>query len=230
MNYRLTFCRPLVKPLAAALVVALLAWTFVNIGDEMGEGDTRVFDMVILQAAQVLRTSHPWVVEVMRDLSGLGGVTVLTLLSVVTVAYLAVLKSRPDALLVAAAVVTGSTGVSLLKDWFGRARPDVAFAVLAAPGTSFPSGHATISAIVFLTLGALLASTRSRRLEQLYILAVAALMTVLVGTSRIALGVHWATDVLAGWAIGTAWALLWLMVTHAVTRTSRVASPRLLDG
>ena len=229
MKYRLGSYRPLVGPLVAGLVAALLAWTFIGIGDEMGEGDTGAFDMAILRAAQSLRAGHPWVAEVMRDLSGLGSVTVLTLFSVVTVGYLAVVRSRPAALLVAAAVITGSMGVSLLKTWFGRPRPDVAFAGLVAPGMSFPSGHAAISAIIFLTLGALLASSRSRTLEQLYILAVAILMTVLVGTSRIALGVHWATDVLAGWAMGTAWALIWLIVTHGVVRTSRTESSGPLD-
>jgi undecaprenyl-diphosphatase len=86
-----------------------------------------------------------------------------------------------------------------------------------APGLSFPSGHAGISAIVFLTLGALLASTRSRAVERSYILGTATLMTVLVGLSRIALGVHWATDVLAGWAFGAVWALIWLMLARRLS-------------
>jgi undecaprenyl-diphosphatase len=126
----------------------------------------------------------------MRDLSGLGSVAVLTQFSLVTVGYLALVRSRPAELLVAAAVITGSAGASLLTNRFGRPRLDVAFAEHVAPGMSFPSGHAAMSAVVFLTLGAWLANTRSRSLEQMYILAVASLMTVLVGTSRIALGVH----------------------------------------
>lgn len=211
--------------LVAGLVVAVLTWTSITIGDEMGEGETRAFDMAILRAARSLRALHPGMAEVMRDLSGLGSVTVLTLLSVFTVGYLAVVRSRPVALSVAAVVITGSVGVSLLKTWFGRPRPDVAFAYLVVPGMSFPSGHAAMSAIVFLTLGVSLANARSRTREQLYILAVATLMTVLVGISRIALGVHWATDVLAGWAMGTAWALFWLLVTQGVARASRAASP-----
>ena len=202
----------------------MLTWIFIRIGEEMLEGDTGAFDMAILRAAQSLRTGHPWLAEVMLDLSGLGSVTVLTLFSIVTVGYLAVVRSRQVALLVALAVITGSGGVSLLKNGFSRPRPDVAFAELVPPGMSFPSGHAAMSAVVFLTLGALLASTRGRTLEQMYILAAASLMTVLVGTSRIALGVHWATDVLAGWAIGTAWALIWLLVARVQTsRTSSLA-------
>jgi undecaprenyl-diphosphatase len=158
------------------------------------------------------------VAEVMRDLSGLGSTAVLTLFTAVTVCYLALVSARATALLVAAAVITGSVGVSWLKAWFGRLRPAADFAELLAPGLSFPSGHAGVSAIVFLTLGALLASTRSRAIERMYILAMASLMTLLVGLSRIALGVHWATDVLAGWAFGAAWAVIWVLLARRLNR------------
>lgn len=217
--------RLLIRPLIAGLLAALSAWIFIRTSEEMLEGDTGAFDMTVLRIAQALRSRHPWVAEVMQDLSGLGSVTVLTLFSVIAVAYLGIVRSRLAALLVAAAILTGSLGVDLLKNGFGRSRPDVAFAQLVAPGLSFPSGHAAMSAIVFLTIGALLAGTRSRTLEQMYILGVASLMAVLVGISRVVLGVHWATDVLAGWAIGTAWALIWLLALRRLAQTSRTASP-----
>lgn len=216
--------RPLFRPLIAGLVVVLLVWAFIEISGEMVEGDTGAFDTSILRGAQSLRTGRPWVAEVMRDLSGLGSTAVLTLLTLITVGYLVVVRAPATALLVAAAVIAGSAAINLLKAQFGRPRPDRTFAELLAPGMSFPSGHAAMSAIVFLTLGALLASTRGRAREQVYILAMATLMTVLVGMSRIALGVHWATDVLAGWAFGTAWALIWLLVARRLLRTGRMAS------
>jgi undecaprenyl-diphosphatase len=210
--------------LIAGLVVVLSIWAFIGISGEMVEGDTGAFDMAILQAAQSLRTSHPWVAEVMRDLSGLGSTAVLTLFTIITVGYLVVVRAPATALLVAAAVVAGSVGINLLKAQFGRPRPDRTFAELLAPGMSFPSGHAAMSAIVFLTLGALLASTRGRAREQVYIFAMATLMAVLVGMSRIVLGVHWATDVLAGWAFGTAWALISLLIARRLLRTGWMAS------
>jgi undecaprenyl-diphosphatase len=210
--------RSLYLPLTAGLVVVLLVWAFVQIGSEMVEGDTRSFDTRLLQAALSLRAGHPWLAEVMRDLSGLGSAVVLTLFTTVTVGYLALVSARVTALLVATAVITGSVGVSLLKAGFDRERPAAAFAELIAPGLSFPSGHAGNSAIVFLTLGALLASTRNRGIERIYIMAMASLMTLLVGLSRIALGVHWATDVLAGWAFGAAWALAWLLLARRLAR------------
>jgi len=205
-------------PLLAGLVTALLIWAFIQISSEMVEGDTRAFDVAILRAAQTFRVGHTWVAEVMRDLSGLGSTAVLTLFTVVAIGYLAVVRARLMALLVAAAVITGSVGVSLLKAQFGRPRPGADFAELIAPGMSFPSGHATISAIVFLTIAALIASTRTRTSEQAYIVAMATLMALLVGLSRIALGVHWATDVVAGWAFGAAWSLAWLLLTRVLTR------------
>jgi undecaprenyl-diphosphatase len=186
------------RPLLAGLVAALLIWAFIQISSEMVEGDTRAFDVAILRAAQTFRGSHTWVAEVMRDLSGLGSTAVLTLFTVIAVGYLAVIGARLIPLLMAAAIITGSAGVSLLKAQFGRPRPGPDFAVLIAPGMSFPSGHATISAIVFLTIAALIATTRTRASEQTYILAMATLMALLVGLSRIALGVHWATDVSLG--------------------------------
>ena len=210
-------------------MAALLVWAFIAISSEMVEGDTHAVDMAILQAAQSLRTGQPWVSEVMRDLSGLGSTVVLTLFTLIMLGYLLVVGSRTTALLVAVAVIAGSAGVNVLKAQFGRPRPDAAFSELLASGMSFPSGHAAMSAIVFLTLGALLASTRTRTLEQVYILAAATLMTVLVGTSRIALGVHWATDVLAGWALGTAWALVWLLVARRLMRTGQMSPQEPLE-
>jgi undecaprenyl-diphosphatase len=201
----------LLKPLLVGLASALLALTFVLLGSEVLEGDTRSFDTHLLHSAQSLRASHNWLADVLRDLSGLGSTTVLALLTVATMGYLALVSARTPAVLVGASVATGAVLVSVFKSAFGRLRPDAAFAELVASGLSFPSGHASMSAVVFLTLGALIASTRSRLGERIYILATAAFMTLLVGLSRVALGVHWATDVLGGWAFGAGWAMLWLL-------------------
>jgi undecaprenyl-diphosphatase len=210
----------LVRPLAIGTVAAVLLLAFAHLGGEVVEGDTRGFDTLLLHQAHALRSAHPWVAEVMRDLSGLGSTTVLTLFTLITAGFLYIVAARHIAMMVIGAVITGTVMVNLLKALFGRIRPDAAFAEMLAPGLSFPSGHAGISAIVFLTLGALLAGTRVRLVERTFILAMAALMTLLVGISRVALGVHWATDVLAGWAIGAAWAMLWLLLVRAQVRPS----------
>ena len=208
----------LVQTLGFGLMAVLFILAFALLAGEMLEGDTRAFDMVLLRAAQALVVAHPWVFEVMRDLSGLGSTVVLTLFTVITVGYLALVSMRASALLVAASTISGSLCVSAFKVVFGRARPDTAYAELVATTLSFPSGHATMSAVVFLTLGALVASTRPLWIERIYILGAAATMTVLVGISRISLGVHWATDVLGGWAFGSAWAIAWLLLAGFLRR------------
>jgi undecaprenyl-diphosphatase len=199
-------------------LLALLICVFLQISVEMLEGQTRAFDISTLRSAQALRVGRPWLAEALRDLSGLGSTSALVLMTVSSVGYLVVVRERTTALLTALAVCTGSIGVSLLKTYFGRPRPDARFAELVVSGMSFPSGHAANSTIVLLTIAALLASNRTRVIERLYILAVASLLAVFVGLSRIALGVHWATDVAAGWSLGAFWAIVWLLVAHRVNR------------
>ncbi len=211
-----TFQPSLLKPLLFVLVATLLALAFAMLGSEVGEGDTLFVDMQVLQRAHALRAGHPWLAEFMRDLSGLGSTVVLTLFTLATVGYLALVSQRAMAIFVATSAISGTVLVSVFKAAFGRIRPDFAYAELAASGLSFPSGHASMSALVFLTMGALLASSHKRVSERLYILMTAGLMTLLVGLSRVALGVHYATDVLGGWAFGSAWAIAWLLLARIV--------------
>ncbi len=211
----------LARTLGFLLLAVLLMLAFAMLAGEMLEGDTRAFDMVLLRAAQSLRAARPWVTETMRDISGLGSKAVLTLFTVTTVGYLALVSTRTRVFVVAASIISGSICVSAFKAAFGRARPDTAYAELVATGLSFPSGHATMSAVVFLTLGAIVARTRARWVERIYILGAAALMTMLVGVSRIALGVHWATDVLGGWAFGAGWAIAWLLLASVLDHRRR---------
>jgi undecaprenyl-diphosphatase len=219
---RVDALRTLVVPLVAGLGVVLLLLLFSLLASEVLEGDTHALDMQLLDAAERIRTAHPRFAVVMRDLSGLGSAVVLSFLVVATVVYLVLLSARISAILVAVSTAAGAVLIHLLlKPAFGRLRPDLASADHAAWGMSFPSGHASMSAIVFLTLGALLANTRSRWVERAFILAMAAVATFLVGVSRVALGVHWATDVLAGWALGAAWAIGCLLVAHRVLRAKK---------
>ncbi|WP_310383492.1 phosphatase PAP2 family protein [Roseateles sp.] len=204
----------LVKALLVGLLAVLLLLAFVVGGAEVMEGDTRSFDVYLLQRAQSLRAGHPWLAAIMRDFSALGSTAVMTLFTLISVGYLTLVSARVTALLVATSVCTGAVFVQILKAAFGRLRPEAGFADLVATGLSFPSGHTSMSAIVFLTLGALIASTRSRVPERLYVLAAAALLALLVGVSRVLLGVHWATDVLGGWAFGAAWAMAWLLLAR----------------
>ena len=211
---------PLKFMLIAALALSLV-YVFIRLASEVGEGETSQFDRAVLLAAQSIRASHAWAAEVMRDLSGLGSTVALSLITLSTVSYLAMFHKRRTALLLACAVVSGTLLVSLFKVNFGRTRPEAQYAEFVVSGWSFPSGHASMSAVVFLTLGALIAGARTDRAERRFILLLAATMTVLVGVSRVVLGVHYATDVLGGWIFGTSWAITWLLIANWFASRSR---------
>lgn len=201
----------LATPLLSGLAAVMLFIFFLHLGGEIGEGETSAFDSSVLHAAQALRGAHPWVTVVMRDLSGIGSTVSLALLCFGACGYLLLSRARRTAALVMLSVASAVVATELFKALFGRTRPPPAYAEFAATGLSFPSGHTSMSAVVFMTLGLLVARTRERRAERVYIVAVAALVAVLVGISRAMLGVHWGTDVIGGWAFGGAWATAWLL-------------------
>jgi undecaprenyl-diphosphatase len=149
-----------------------------------------------------------WVEESMRDFTALGGVAVLTLLSGAAIGFLLIERKSAAALLLFAAVFGGWVAATLLKMGFDRARPDLVPHGSHVYTASFPSGHAMMAAVTYLTIGALLARLHQGLWTKAYFLILAALLTIAVGISRVYLGVHWPTDVLAGWTIGGCWALL----------------------
>jgi undecaprenyl-diphosphatase len=132
---------------------------------------------------------------------------------------------------IAVFVVVASSGGWLLnhvlKELFGRARPDVVPHLREVLTLSFPSGHAMTSAAVYLTLGALLMRISKRRLTKFYCMGAAMLLTALVGASRVYLGVHYPTDVLAGWLLGLSWALLCWLVERALERKAGLKRERM---
>lgn len=214
-----------IVPIAALLGLTLPLWAFFEIAEEVGEGDARAFDEAVLLA---LRTSDPadpigprWVEASVVDVSALGGFAVLALVTLFAVGYLLVLKRWGSALLLLAATVGGTAISEGLKVGYNRPRPDLVAHIVETTSMSFPSGHAMLSAVTYLTLGALIARTQERRTLRGYVLGAAILLTLLIGASRIYLGVHWPTDVLAGWCLGAAWALAcWIMATWLTRRSS----------
>ncbi len=160
-----------------------------------------------------------------RDVTALGSFAGLGIVFLASLGYLLLLGKRALALLMAAAVLGGVTISTLLKVAFDRPRPDVEGAAQVFTA-SFPSGHAMLSAVTFLTLGALLARTNGDHRIRVYFMSLAVLLTVLVGLSRIYLGVHYPSDVLAGWCLGTAWALLCWTVALRLQRSGQVEGSR----
>ena len=149
----------------------------------------------------------------MRDFTALGGIGVLVAVTLAVIGYLVLTRKRYAAITIVVAIVTGLMLSHALKWGFARPRPELVPHGQVVYTQSFPSGHAMLSALVYLTLGALLARTQACRGVRVYFLAVAGLLTAVVGVSRVYLGVHWPTDVLAGWVGGAGWALLcWLVI------------------
>jgi undecaprenyl-diphosphatase len=219
-----------IVPIATLLGVALPLLLFALIADEVGDGDAPGFDRALLRA---LRTGDPadpigprwfelWVV----DISALGGFAVLSLLTLLAVGYLLVVNKRGDALLLLVATLGGTAISEGLKLGFARTRPDLVAHVVETTSMSFPSGHAMLSAVTYLTLGVLIARAQETRRLRGYVLGGAILLTLLIGLSRVYLGVHWPTDVLAGWCLGAAWAMLcWSVATWLGRRDGASAIP-----
>lgn len=224
--------RALARPLALALLVCVGAWVFLELADAVREGEEMALDRVLLLALRnPADLSDPlgprWFELVMTDLTALGGGTVLTVLTLATLGYLLLLRKWGTALMVACSVGGGALASQLLKLLIERPRPDLVPHGVQVLTLSFPSGHATMSASVYLTLGVLLASLQGSRRAAVYLLLVAGLLTLAIGISRVYLGVHWPSDVLAGWSLGAAWALLCLMVSLWLRDRSGQALPAL---
>jgi len=199
---------------ALACIVAGV-WGFALLADEVLEGGTQAFDQRLLLAFRHSDTLTPIgalsIQEAARDITALGGVAVLTLITVIATGFLALDGKRHMAFFVLGSVVGGQAIGTILKDLFQRPRPDLVPFSAYASGASFPSGHTLMSAVTYLTLGALLARSQERKRVKAYLLLVAIFLTFAVGVTRVYLGVHWPTDVLAGWTAGSVWALIcWL--------------------
>lgn len=150
-----------------------------------------------------------WLKLAMIDVTALGGVTVLPIVVAVTAGFLAVRRLWLTLALVLGGTISGSIAITLIKILVARARPEVTDHLVQVSSASFPSGHAANSAIVYLTIATLIDQIVEGRGTRIYILTVTALLVTLIGISRVYLGVHWPSDVLAGWCFGTLWALAW---------------------
>jgi undecaprenyl-diphosphatase len=197
-------------------------WLFGLIAGEVMEGDTQAFDQKLLLAMRhpgdLTPIGPPEVQDAARDITALGGVTVLALLTVGTGGFLFLDGKRHMAWFLWGSVASGALISTILKSVFQRPRPELVPHAAYVSTASFPSGHSMLSAVTYLTVGALLARSHRRRLLKAYFLVAAALLTLLVGMSRVYLGVHWPTDVFAGWTAGASWAIFCWLVARRLQR------------
>ncbi len=190
----------------AGAIALLLAVGFVLSRHPFG------FDVPVSDALR--GSGPPWLRKAMIDVTALGGGTVLTIVTIAAVAILLAHRLALTAAMVAAAVITGTTASNLLKLVFMRPRPPIADRLIEVSGDSFPSGHAANSAIAYLTLAALVTQVTPGRATRNTTLGLAILLVGAIGTSRVYLGVHWPSDVLAGWSFGTLWAIGWWQIAR----------------
>ncbi|MFD2181347.1 phosphatase PAP2 family protein [Rhodoplanes azumiensis] len=217
-------------PLLTLFLVAAALFGFVEIAEEVVEGHNHVFDEAILtflrNPADLADPVGPaWLEKAIRDLTALGSVTVLTLLTVLVLGYLVIDGKRAAALFVLVSVAGGALLIDGIKLVVARPRPDLVAHMVDVSTYSFPSGHATASAVVFLTLGVLLARIGRRRRVKAYVIGTAIALTLAIGASRVYLGVHWPSDVLAGWCLGAAWAMLCWQIGLWLQRRGRIERP-----
>lgn len=220
----------------AVFVAAGLMLLFGAIADEVVEGDTHRLDRAVLMSFRTAGNpadlvGPDWFEEMVRDVTALGSYAFVIVIVTAAIGYLLLMRKYGLALLLLAAEAGGMLFSTLLKELFDRPRPDLGHAARVFTA-SFPSGHATLSAVTFLTLGALLTRVVSERKSRLYFMGTAIVLTILVGLSRLYLGVHYPSDILAGWCIGSAWAVLcwgfalWLQRRGDVERPNRAAPAR----
>lgn len=200
------------RMLLAFLAIVLAVLGFAALAAEAREGDIFRIDRILLLAFRApdhLDTpiGPRWVREAARDVTALGGFTVLTLISVCATSMLLVHRRRLQAAVFAGTVIAAQIAATLLKQTVDRARPDLVPHLDLVYSASFPSGHAMMAPVVYLTLAAVLAAGERPRAAKVLLLGGAGLVVVAVGISRVYLGVHWPTDVLGGWALGSAIAL-----------------------
>lgn len=217
--------RPFLIPLWGVLFLVLASLQ--KIINDVTAGDTHAIDTHILErlrdpADRTNPLGPRWLEEMMRDFSALGGVALLTFITIGTALYLFVNRKPSEAWFLLTAIGSGTLLTNLLKAGFDRPRPDLVAHETYTYAASFPSGHAMMAALVYLTLGGVLAQNEKHYSMKLFLMGIAVVLALLVGISRIYLGAHWASDVVAGWLAGCAWSILfWLLADYMRHRSQR---------
>jgi undecaprenyl-diphosphatase len=214
------------EPIGLIIFAAIAGgiFAFITLASEVSEGETHAFDEKILlslrQAGDLAMPIAPgWVTHAVDDITALGGLTVLSLMTILAVTYLLLARQRVIALFTFLSILGGWVVSNILKLGVARPRPDIVPHLVEVNDLSFPSGHAMLSAVTYLTLGALLSRAEQYRSTRIFLLAAGIFLTLIIGLSRIYLGVHYPTDVLGGWCAGAVWAAgCWMLARRFISR------------
>jgi undecaprenyl-diphosphatase len=220
----LTVARTEMAALTALLVAALGVMSFIEIADDMTEADGQALDQQVLALMRPYaddpgRPWGPWwLKEAAADITSLGGISVLGLFALIVIVFLLSQRKWLSSLLLALGLIGGVVLSEGLKAVFERERPPAAMQAVETLNASFPSGHALLSTVFYLSVAVMLTRAFPRQRFKIFVLGVGIVMALLVGLTRIYLGAHWATDVFAGWAVGSAWAMVLWLVAYGVAR------------
>jgi len=195
-----------------AIAIGALALLGLAVASLLADGGSLGFDRSLMLA---LRTPGApddplgprWFEDVMRDMTALGGIGVVIGASLMFAGYLALERRLVDIAVLATSIVGAQLVSGVIKHLVQRPRPDLVSHEAAIYSASFPSGHTLMATVVYITFALLLAADFADRRVREYLLASAWLVAFAVGASRIYLGVHWPSDVLAGWSLGALWML-----------------------
>ncbi len=202
-------------------------WAFVEVAEEVTDGGAHVFDHAIMMSLRVngvpSKPAGPvWLPEAARDITALGSYSIVILATVFVIGFLLLQHRSAEALLVFVTISGGGILSQVLKSVFQRERPDQALHLTDVSTLSFPSGHSLLSSVVYITLGALLARSVAHRRSKIFCLWAGVVIAMLVGLTRVYLGVHFPTDVLAGWAAGASWAMFCWIVAICLQRRGKL--------
>lgn len=201
-----------IRLLATWVAIACALAGFAGLAAEAREGDIGAVDRMILlmfrdPGALGTPIGPRWLQESARDITALGGFTVLALVTVFAGVALVLNRRRRQAWVLIGAVVFAQAVAEAVKHLIDRPRPALVPHLDMVYSSSFPSGHAMMSPVVYLTLAAVVSSGLEPPGVRSLRMAAATLLVVAIGVSRVYLGVHWPTDVLGGWILGSAIAM-----------------------
>ena len=195
-----------------ALIAAAVCWAsfavivVLVLSNQLGQFDSAGLQYFRSGPDSVPR-GRPALLEAVRDWTALGGVLLRNLFAMIAIAALLLVRLRREASLLAVTILSGWVVNTLIKALIGRPRPTIVSHLAEASGSSFPSGHSFNSAVVYMGIALALAALSARRGVRWSLIAGAATLTALIALSRVWLGVHYPSDVLAGWLGGMGWAL-----------------------
>ena len=222
----LRIARTEIAAVTALFVIALGVLTFVEVADDVTGSEGQAFDQAVLAWLQPV-AGEPrgpwWFKEAAADLTSLGGISVLGLFALIAIAFLLIQRKRLSALLLVLGLAGGVALSEGLKALFERERPPAAFQAVETLNASFPSGHALLATVFYLTLGVMLTRAFPRAHLKAFVLGAAILIALLIGLTRVYLGAHWASDVFAGWCAGAAWAMALWLIAYAIGRRQAVS-------